>query len=149
MHELHTLKKETFMYSIHMQIATSYNLLRTDASHECELRRFLGIINQLSKFAPNLADKTKPLRELLSTRNHWKWDASQEQAFKKLKALLSSSEVLALYDPSLEFTVSADASAYGLGSVLRHKPLLSIKSLDEMPLRIQRFRLRHHFTCSR
>ena len=47
-----------------------------------ELRRFLGMVNQLSKFALNLADETKPLRELLSMRSQWKWDAPQEQAFK-------------------------------------------------------------------
>ena len=67
-----------------------------------ELRRFLGMVNQLSKFAPNLADETKPLRELLSAKNHWKWDTPQEQAFERLKNILSSSEVLALYNPSLE-----------------------------------------------
>ena len=31
-----------------------------------ELRRFLGMANQLGKFTPNLADITQPLRELLS-----------------------------------------------------------------------------------
>ncbi len=31
-----------------------------------ELRRFMGIVNQLDKFTPNLAQLTQPLRELLS-----------------------------------------------------------------------------------
>ena len=159
------------------------------------------MVNQLSKFLPHVAEETKPLRELLSTKNQWKWDSPQEVAFKKLKLLLTSSEILALYNPSLQTIVSADASAYGLGAVLRqrqtngdlrpvayisraltemeqryaqiekealaatwacerfrdyliglsfhietdHKPLvplLSTKNLDEMPLRVQRFRLR-------
>ena len=30
-----------------------------------EMRRFLGMVQQMSKFSPHLADKTKPLRELL------------------------------------------------------------------------------------
>ena len=34
-----------------------------------ELRRFLGMINQQSKFSPHLADQTKPLRDLLSKKN--------------------------------------------------------------------------------
>ena len=102
---------------------------RQDSSHTrasipptnvSELRRFLRMINQLSNFAPNLADETN-LRDLLSTRSQWKWDTPQEQAFKTLNALLSSSEVLALYDQSLESTVSADASAHGLGAVLQQR----------------------------
>ena len=34
-----------------------------------EVRSFLGMINQLSKFTDHLADKTKPLRDLLSKKN--------------------------------------------------------------------------------
>ena len=36
-----------------------------------DVRRFLGMCNHLSKFSPNLAEKTKPLRELLNKKNHW------------------------------------------------------------------------------
>ena len=47
-----------------------------------ELRRFLGMLNQLGKFIPQLAEATKPLRELLSAKNQWLWSSSQQQAFK-------------------------------------------------------------------
>jgi len=36
-----------------------------------EVRRFLGMANQLGKFTPNLAEVTKPLCDLLSLKNSW------------------------------------------------------------------------------
>ena len=36
-------------------------------------RRFLGMINQLGKFTPHLAQITKPMRDLLSKKNDWTW----------------------------------------------------------------------------
>ena len=33
-----------------------------------ELHRFLGMVNQLSKFSPNIAELSKPLQELLSAK---------------------------------------------------------------------------------
>ena len=36
-----------------------------------DIRRFLGMVNQLGKFIPHLANKTKPLRDLLSKKNHF------------------------------------------------------------------------------
>ena len=42
-----------------------------------ELHRFLGMINQLGKFTPNLAENTKPLCELLSSKNQWSWGSNQ------------------------------------------------------------------------
>ena len=39
-----------------------------------DIRRFLRAVNQMSKFAPNLAEVTKPLRDLLVKGNHWVWE---------------------------------------------------------------------------
>ena len=86
-----------------------------------ELRRFMGMVNQLGKFLPNLADTTQPLRALLSSRNSWTWGPDQQKAFDHVKAELSNPTVLALYSPDAETKISADSSSYGLGAVLLQK----------------------------
>ena len=166
-----------------------------------DVRRFLGMANQLGRFTPNLAALSQPLRDLLVKKNDWIWGAAQQDAFDRIKAELSGPSVLALYNPNYETCVSADASSFGLGAVLCQKqpsgewrpvayhsramspteqrysqlekealattwacerlshyllgltflvetdhkplvPLLSTKSLDDLPPRVLRFRLR-------
>ena len=79
-----------------------------------ELRRFLGMVNQLGKFTSNLAQLTQPLRELLGKNSTWVWGPSQSEAFSLVKEELSKPTTLALYDPEAPTKVSADASSYGL-----------------------------------
>ena len=86
-----------------------------------ELRRFMGMANQLGKFSNKLAELTQPLRELLSKKNQWLWGPAQDEAFNKVKTELSKPTVLALYDMDAETKVTADASAHGLGAVLMQK----------------------------
>ena len=76
------------------------------------------MVNQLSKFTEQLADKTKPLRDLLSKKDSWTWGHTKESAFREIKECLISSPVLALYDVSRKTKVSSDASRYGIGGVV-------------------------------
>ena len=78
-----------------------------------ELRRFLGMVNQQSKFAPDLAEMTKPLRELLSKKNHWAWNEQQETAFERIKKILTSETVLAFYNLNSETVVTVKTETRG------------------------------------
>ena len=53
-----------------------------------------------------------------------------EEAFKKAKDSLSSSNVLVHYDPSLPVILESDASQYGMGAVIFHR----FPSGDERPI---------------
>ena len=82
-----------------------------------ELQRFLGMINYLGKFIPNLATITAPLRELLLKDICFVMKNPQIDAFEKLKEICSSEAVLKFYNPNLQLRVRTDASSEGLGAI--------------------------------
>ena len=86
-----------------------------------DVRRFLGMANQLGKFLPSLAEISKSLRDLLSKNNMWNWGDLQMEAFQVVKEALSSSSILAFYRSNRETVVSADASSFGVGGVISQK----------------------------
>ncbi|CAB4025806.1 retrotransposon-like family member retr-1 [Paramuricea clavata] len=82
--------------------------------NKTDLQRFLGMINYLARYIPDLSTRTMPLRKLLDQKVLWMWNNEQE-----LKELVSSEPVLKFYDPNKPIKISTDANRSGLGAVLQ------------------------------
>ena len=59
-----------------------------------ELRSFLGLVNYYGKFLYNLASTAAHLYQLLQKNAPWVWGKVQRAAFKEVKKLLQSSDLL-------------------------------------------------------
>ena len=84
-------------------------------ANRAELETLLGMITYLTKFQPNLAEITSPMRELLRKDVEFRWDSAQTEAFHKLKTALTQSPILSYYDPKKPVRLQVDASSKGLG----------------------------------
>ena len=82
------------------------------------LSRFLGMVNYLAKFLPNITRLMKPLRNVLKKDVPWNWPSSQQKSFDLVKEAIKTAPVLAYYDPGKPLTVENDACEYGIGSAL-------------------------------
>ncbi len=81
-------------------------------------RRFLGVINFLSKFIPCMTEIVRPNQELLGKDTVWLWGPEHDRAVAQVKALISAEPVLAHFDAQQPLVVQCDASQDGLGAVL-------------------------------
>ena len=86
-----------------------------------QLKSYLGLLSYYSRFLPNLTFTLSPLYRLLRRNVKWKWNSKEELAFASSKKLLTSSKVLAHFDPKLPIVLSCDTSLYDIGAVLAHK----------------------------
>ncbi|GJP35642.1 hypothetical protein CLOM_g20160, partial [Closterium sp. NIES-68] len=83
-----------------------------------QLQSFLGFVNYVRRFIPNMAGLTGPLTDLLQKGTFYEWGEKQQAAFDALKNLLMSPPVLRIADPERPFEVITDASDIAIGAVL-------------------------------
>ncbi|XP_042148639.1 uncharacterized protein K02A2.6-like [Ixodes scapularis] len=84
---------------------------------------------QMQKFVPNLADKTAPLRKLITKDTEFLWTEEQSKALTEIKQALKSAPTLAYYNVNGAMTLSEDQYAptivYKKGTELVIADLLS------------------------
>ena len=99
-----------------------------------ELQSFLGSINCLSKFIPNLSTFRKPLQDLLKSNNEFVWLKVHDEAFKTLKNAIIKDVTLKYFDSSLPMHIKTDAFKKGIGViVLQPDDSVENTSCTELP----------------
>jgi len=83
-----------------------------------EIRSFLGLAGYYRRFIPEFSRIAKPMTELLNKGVKFYWSSHCEEAFQKLKTLLTSAPILVQPDTTKPFDVYCDASGTGLVCVL-------------------------------
>ena len=83
-----------------------------------EVRSFLGLLNFVGRFLPDMSTVSAPLRDLTKTKTPWRWTSLERQAFEELKRRIARHSTLAYFSASAETRLVVDASPVGLGAVL-------------------------------
>jgi hypothetical protein len=83
-----------------------------------DVRAFIGLAGYYRRHVRNFAEIAKPLTTVTKKEVPFKWTVEQQQAFDKLKQILSTEPLLIYPDFSQPFTVACDASTKAVGAVL-------------------------------
>ena len=83
-----------------------------------EARSFMGLVQFVSKFVPDLSSIAEPIQKLTHKNVEFRWGQEQQVAFEKLKELITKADALANFSINDRTRIVADASPVGLGAVL-------------------------------
>ncbi|GBG89431.1 hypothetical protein CBR_g49222 [Chara braunii] len=106
-----------------------------------EMRSFLGMTSYYRNFVKNYSIVAAPLTNLTRLDTPWEWTERCEAAFKHLKHALTHYKVLKLPDPDKPFTVTTDASQYGIGAVLAQQEGKKLTPVEYMSKKIPSHKL--------
>lgn len=120
-----------------------------------DLQTFLGVVNYLRPFIPNLSELTAPLRELLKKNTIFLWTELHDKVIHEIKTLVLKSNILVPFDTKKDIIVQCDASQNGLGCCLLQngKPISfasrSLSSAEQNYAQIEKEMLSIIFACTK
>lgn len=82
-------------------------------------RSFLGLVGFYRSFIPRISEVAPPLSELAkkAMKNQLKWEKPREEAFQKLRKVLTAQPILKIAGLSKPYIIQFDISEIGLGAV--------------------------------
>ena len=83
-----------------------------------DLQTFLGMVQFLSRFVPNLASLSANLWDLTKKSSKFQWGPEHQSAVDKVKEAVTSTSSLQYFDSTKPVTIQVDASTRGLGATL-------------------------------
>ena len=86
-----------------------------------DIQSFLGLTGYFRKFIHQYSVIARPLSDLLKKDSEFKFETPEQEAFDKLKLILSGKLILRLYRAGAETELHTDASSYGYGAILMQR----------------------------
>ena len=83
-----------------------------------DLQTFLGMVQFLSRFIPNLATAAADLWGLTEKTSEFIWSPEHQSAVDRIKQLITAPKALRYFNSAQPVTIQVDASQRGLGAVL-------------------------------
>ena len=86
-----------------------------------QLQRFIGMVQYLNKYIPNLQILLQPFHKLMCKNVQFKWNDILNNIFNKIKHQIQSTPFLAHPEFDKPFEIYCDASIDGIGAVLAQR----------------------------
>ena len=102
-----------------------------------QCKSFVGMVNFVSIFCPDLQKLLKPIYDLTRKGRQFIWEKAQQDAFEEIKQRLQKPPVLHMPDKIGRFQLYSDTGKYATGSALykiqNGKPKLIVYASKRMP----------------
>ena len=99
-----------------------------------DVRGFIGLCSYYRRFIKDFGEKVKPLSQLTTRTSDHVWREEHTEAFKEMKAALTSSPLLAHPREGSEYILDTDASTWAIGAVLSQNQPNAAGHMEERPI---------------